>query len=665
MLAKIYLNLLRGKLDPMDVRKTLQQIRRQNQGSGEAEKREVLNHAYRQAMERISGQTPNFRHLAFRALGWIVFASRPLSPSELQHALYPGLEDEDGRFEAARLLRIERILSVCVGLVTVDKASNVIRLAHYTTQEFFQEYWMEWFPDAKKDVAKTCIKYLSLNCFEGVYGGTPREYLMRLREFPLYLYAVLNLGLHGAAADMDSEIIDFLDHRFDNALAAFEAATSMDIRWTCGANRPPLGVTKMHIAAMLGLDNAVRTLMGRDDDLSPRDSTGLTPLLYAVNMRHIGIAQLLIEGGAETDAQGRSTGTIALFNAVERNLPSIVSLLLEKGADVRASGSNHRSLLHQAAYCAKDDVVKICLERGIDIDSRCEGDQTPLHLAIAGGSRCSSTVKVLLENGANVELRNPHGQTALHLAASTGNFANTAALLQCGAAIDAEDAYGRTPLFEAATSPKLRAAILLLVHGANTESRDNDGLTPLLFAATEEANGGHVINSLLRHGADITATSHDGLTPLMMAVQCGQPREIVELLIEKGADVNVKTDAGQSALSIAVANETPALLGHCPDGPDDGRESNRQVIELLLERGSDIEARDSDGRTSLELALDKGNKDAAEILLRKYLIVQRAGAEGLSQKLLGLSEQPARHPRERRDSAMIQRPRRRNTNPEC
>ena len=140
-------------------------LRRQNPGSSEDQKREVLDEAYKDVMERINGQKPGFRRLAEKVLLWITCAKRPLIVSELQYAL--AVVVRDSQLDEDNLERIERMVSVCAGLVTVDEESNIIRLVHYITQEYFERTQSQWFPDVQTNITTICITYLSFNEFKG------------------------------------------------------------------------------------------------------------------------------------------------------------------------------------------------------------------------------------------------------------------------------------------------------------------------------------------------------------------------------------------------------------------------------------------------------------------------------------------------------------------
>jgi hypothetical protein len=81
-------------------------------------------------MTRISGQIKDQEELAKQTLGWITCSKRPMTTTELQHAL--GVEVGESRLDEDNFPEVEDIVSVCAGLVTIDEESGIIRLVHYT-----------------------------------------------------------------------------------------------------------------------------------------------------------------------------------------------------------------------------------------------------------------------------------------------------------------------------------------------------------------------------------------------------------------------------------------------------------------------------------------------------------------------------------------------------
>src|SRR6266480_7122313 len=122
-----------------------------------------LDDTYDEAIKRIRSQDRGDVELAEKVLYWISYAVRPLTVSEIQHAL--ATEPGDVGLDEEALSDEDILVSVCAGLVTIDQKSNIIRLVHYTTEEYFQRVHVSWFPDAHTNIATTCLTYLSFDVF--------------------------------------------------------------------------------------------------------------------------------------------------------------------------------------------------------------------------------------------------------------------------------------------------------------------------------------------------------------------------------------------------------------------------------------------------------------------------------------------------------------------
>lgn len=138
----------------------------------------------------------------------------------------------------------------------------------------------------------------------------------------------------------------------------------------------------------------------------------------------------------------------------------------------------------------------------------------------------------------------------------------------------------------------VRSAIL---SGATPNCVDASGMAPLMWAAQE----GHteIVEQLLTARADPNFADDNGFTPLRQAIG-EQHIEVAEKLILAGADVNHQcpTDGRSTALHIAAAF---GLL---------------DSIELLRQYGADANAKDDDGKTPYDLAIECGEDDAAQML---------------------------------------------------
>ncbi|KAF8180051.1 hypothetical protein K438DRAFT_1420021, partial [Mycena galopus ATCC 62051] len=120
-----------------------------------------IDDSYDIAMQRIEAQTEEDRKTAHSTLIWVANAKRPLQVSEITAALAiePGMK----HLEKDNILDIQIILSVCAGLVIMDEQLKVVRLVHYTLQEYWGKIQALKFPDAQTEITHTLLTYLAFD----------------------------------------------------------------------------------------------------------------------------------------------------------------------------------------------------------------------------------------------------------------------------------------------------------------------------------------------------------------------------------------------------------------------------------------------------------------------------------------------------------------------
>jgi hypothetical protein len=107
---------------------------------------------YTTTMQRIMSQASSQSELALQMLAWVTCSREPLTASELLKLLRVG----SGKTELGEesMTDLDDMISACVGLVTIDTGSNLVRMAHFTAQEYFQRTRQQWFPDAEAMMAR-------------------------------------------------------------------------------------------------------------------------------------------------------------------------------------------------------------------------------------------------------------------------------------------------------------------------------------------------------------------------------------------------------------------------------------------------------------------------------------------------------------------------------
>uniref|UniRef100_A0A0G4GTF0 Uncharacterized protein n=1 Tax=Chromera velia CCMP2878 TaxID=1169474 RepID=A0A0G4GTF0_9ALVE len=229
----------------------------------------------------------------------------------------------------------------------------------------------------------------------------------------------------------------------------------------------------------------------------------------------------------------------------------------------------------------------LLLRVGAEVDGLVEG-RTALMRAVKGG--CVPAVRVLVGAGASLEIRSGEarfeGFTALHHACYESQPKTVTFLVDAGADVRALDDNQRTPLACAAFRGPLELLPSLISRGADPQARTRVGTTLLHQAAA----GGHsdITHFLLdlEDGLGVNVGDRYGFTPLHATVHVhegegGDHSQVVETLLNRGADINARTAGGDTTLILA------AFRG-CV-----------KVAELLVQRGADVHARDSQGMTAL------------------------------------------------------------------
>ncbi|XP_068094655.1 ankyrin repeat and SOCS box protein 10 isoform X2 [Hyperolius riggenbachi] len=209
----------------------------------------------------------------------------------------------------------------------------------------------------------------------------------------------------------------------------------------------------------------------------------------------------------------------------------------------------------------------------------------PLYVAASRGY--TDCLQLLLKKGADVDFA-PGGETALHGACQNGHSECVRLLLRFGANPNAESQDGTLPLHHCKTPESYHCAKLLLQYGAHINSlTEDEEFTPLHVAA--QSGLMELVDLYIRYGAAVDKTSVNGETPLSVA--CSHPQTPEELeryyqvcqhLVRHGANIHARDNDSQSPLHLACKSANP------------------QVVELLLENGAEVNAMSYSGNTAMQ-----------------------------------------------------------------
>jgi ankyrin repeat protein len=279
------------------------------------------------------------------------------------------------------------------------------------------------------------------------------------------------------------------------------------------------------------------------------------------------------------------------YSAIRENDLTRLKSMTASGADVNMRDGRGSTPLMHAAAVGSLEAMKVLLKAGADVNAKNGLDTT----ALIWGALDPAKVRLLVEAGASVNVRSKLGRTPLLVAAGRPGSADAVRLLLSkGTDSKAADVRGVTPLLEAARVNDMDMFRLLLDAPANINAGGFVGTTALNLAA------GHAnlaaVKLLLDKGADVNVANvsefrvKNGLIALsrltaLMSAPESSP-EVMEALIKAGANVNAKDVRGMTPLMLAVATDSP----------------NPRTVRLLLDRGADVEVKSTDGERAIDWA---------------------------------------------------------------
>jgi ankyrin repeat protein len=183
-------------------------------------------------------------------------------------------------------------------------------------------------------------------------------------------------------------------------------------------------------------------------------------------------------------------------------------------------------------------------------------------------------------------------------AASRDDFVAIREILKQGVDIESRDTKGRTALLIATHHASVNAARDLIEAGADVNAMDKISDSPYLYAGAEGPL--EIVRMTLNHGADLSSVNRYGGTALIPAAHHGHI-EIVRELLSTKIDIDHINHLGWTALLEAI------ILG-------DGGATYIEIVALLIDAGADVNIFDAEGVSPLAHAIQAGHAEITRIL---------------------------------------------------
>jgi ankyrin repeat protein len=445
----------------------------------------------------------------------------------------------------------------------------------------------------------------------------------------------------------------------------------------------------LHLASLQNNEAELEELLGKmkaemdnvtfSEKLNEQDTMlRWTPLIYAINLEHFSVAEMLLKNGAGNKESNNdfsltenSLYTAAFHNYVElikffhrhkselmiKNLDKILDNAVENDAKdiveyfldskLKTFNKISKNILHSAAKKQAFKVVEyLTSERKMDVNVQNNCGETPLHIASRGNGKDQLEMfKILIEqHHANISVKDKNGDTPLHLVAQYGSLGLVEYLItQTNIDVKVLNNDGKTPLHCAAKmfgKDQLEVfKTLFEQHRANMSVKDQNGDTPFHLAAQF---GSFKLVEFLVKGEQhyVKVLNNDGKTPLHLAAKNHRKGQlkIFQILFEQHhANISAKDNNGNSLLHLAAQSGSLAIVTYLTKQGKNYVEVQNiygktplhfaakmhakhqlEVFKTIIEQHhANISAKDRNGDTPLHLAAQYGGLNLVEFLVKQ------------------------------------------------
>ena len=352
------------------------------------------------------------------------------------------------------------------------------------------------------------------------------------------------------------------------------------------------GLSALWIAAFTNNREMIDVLAAGKANMDIKDGNGKTVLMWAVENDKKEVANSLIKYGANVNLMDNRKRT-ALVSAVLADKPRMVHMLVMNNAKIDIKDDEGNSAILIAASRGNTGLVKLFLEHGSSANETDSFGNTPLLIALH--KNFDDMVELLIEKNADLNKADNNGVTPLIVAAKKGHIKFVKTFAEKGASIDSADKNGDTALILAKRENRHDIVLYLLLKNALIEKRSEQDEI-IAYAALNSYHD--IAQNMIQRQISVNRRFSDGLFPLWYAVRNGDVK-MIEMFLNAGADIEAKNKEGETVLLYACAKR------------------EEHVVLALLNKGANFTITDKQKSTPLMIVAGRGFEKAVQLLIAK------------------------------------------------
>ncbi|KAK0054895.1 serine/threonine-protein phosphatase 6 regulatory ankyrin repeat subunit A, partial [Biomphalaria pfeifferi] len=316
----------------------------------------------------------------------------------------------------------------------------------------------------------------------------------------------------------------------------------------------------------------------------------------------------LIKAGADVNKSNRNGLTALMFASMFHNVP-LVKILIQHGADVNLKDRRHINALMWTVLQGHTDIVQILLDNNADVHNRTPSGMNAVHIAVEKG--ITNIFKLLMDKNADISSKTNDGWTPLMRSVRHKDFTIAKLLLSSNVCVNEKNFEDNTALHISGMNENVNCIKKLLYHDTDINCTNAIRMTPLIYICSPlqyaiKNKSSDIVKHLLKFKDQSWHTGEEFITCLSEAVEREDINAVTCLLNFQSKTLILKEAKAVSCFY----RESPLIIA--------ASLRNLEIVELLLNAGADVNTLNVDLQSVLLISVVQGDMYMSRLVVEKF-----------------------------------------------